>query len=275
MSHFRHKVAERIRWKFFAFQMIWHARVNARFDAIYGVDTAAEAQLVSTGIPEADAAAGNSIYRPLWENVFDKVLRFISPLGLSRYHFVDLGSGKGKLLLLATKYPFRSIQGVEYSPGLNAIAQANIEAFKSRVMVTTPIESQLRDATVFEPPSGPCIVLVFNSFSDDMMSKVLDGLGRRIRDRDEPLFLIYVNVRDTRECPAALSGTPDLVPLVRRRKFVVLANRQGADIAPREWSGQKSYGDLFNWKLLTARRTNKVALRWQSRKNIPSGESSR
>jgi tRNA1(Val) A37 N6-methylase TrmN6 len=34
---------------------------------------------------------------------------------LTDYSFIDLGAGKGLALLLASKYPFKSIVGVEYS----------------------------------------------------------------------------------------------------------------------------------------------------------------
>jgi len=40
----------------------------------------------------------------------------------AQYSFVDLGSGKGRALLLASHLPFRRIIGVEFSPKLTAIA---------------------------------------------------------------------------------------------------------------------------------------------------------
>ena len=40
--------------------------------------------------------------------------------------FVDYGSGKGRVLMLAADYPFKRIVGVEFSPPLDRIARENI-----------------------------------------------------------------------------------------------------------------------------------------------------
>jgi len=41
--------------------------------------------------------------------------------------FIDLGSGKGRTLLMASDYPFRRIVGVELLLALHQIAQENLE----------------------------------------------------------------------------------------------------------------------------------------------------
>src|SRR5271168_5236996 len=46
-----------------------------------------------------------------------------------RFCFVDVGSGKGRALLLASDYPFREIIGVELSPQLDRVARANIARY--------------------------------------------------------------------------------------------------------------------------------------------------
>ena len=47
------------------------------------------------------------------------------------FTFVDLGSGKGRTLLMASDYPFRRIIGVELLPSLHQIAQENLRQYKS------------------------------------------------------------------------------------------------------------------------------------------------
>lgn len=46
--------------------------------------------------------------------------------------FVDVGCGKGKILLLAAEYGFERIIGLEISPQLCEIAQQNVDAFRER-----------------------------------------------------------------------------------------------------------------------------------------------
>ena len=42
------------------------------------------------------------------------------------FSFVDYGSGKGRVLMLAAAYPFRRILGVEFSESLDRVARDNI-----------------------------------------------------------------------------------------------------------------------------------------------------
>jgi predicted RNA methylase len=41
--------------------------------------------------------------------------------------FVDIGSGKGRALIIAAEYAFKRIIGVEYSPSLATICRRNLE----------------------------------------------------------------------------------------------------------------------------------------------------
>src|SRR5215831_11087448 len=74
--------------------------------------------------------------------------------------FIDLGSGKGRVLLIAAQYPFKSVVGVEFSGTLHKIAQTNISKFVEQGLTKTrPISvnmdagefdfSQFRDKVVF------------------------------------------------------------------------------------------------------------------------------
>jgi len=62
------------------------------------------------------------------------ILRAIESLDidLTDYLFVDIGAGKGKLLLLASHLSFSEIIGVEYAPSLHAVAMKNIQQQKIR-----------------------------------------------------------------------------------------------------------------------------------------------
>ena len=57
--------------------------------------------------------------------------RRITALTLRDFTFLDLGSGKGRTLLMASDYPFRRIVGVELLHSLHQIAQENLRLYKS------------------------------------------------------------------------------------------------------------------------------------------------
>src|SRR5579864_7137056 len=50
---------------------------------------------------------------------------------LRDFTFIDLGSGKGRVLLMASDYPFKRIIGVEFMLELHRVAQKNIAGYSS------------------------------------------------------------------------------------------------------------------------------------------------
>ncbi len=67
--------------------------------------------------------------------------------------FLDYGSGKGRVLLMAAQFAFRRVIGVEYSEELNRVARRNIER-AGRRCVCKEIEVVTADAAEFRVPPG-------------------------------------------------------------------------------------------------------------------------
>lgn len=100
---------------------------------------------------------------------------------------LNLGSGKGKALIAASRYPFKSLQGVELSARINAIACANLKrlALDKRVDL---FEGAAADYS-FQPHER--IIYFFNSFSGDALHSLLNNLAAS--PRIGPGVLIYTN----------------------------------------------------------------------------------
>ena len=47
-------------------------------------------------------------------------------LDFQEFTFIDIGSGKGRVLMMAADYPFRRILGIELLPDLHRAAQENL-----------------------------------------------------------------------------------------------------------------------------------------------------
>src|SRR5262249_59289520 len=71
--------------------------------------------------------------------------------------FVDLGSGKGRVLLMAAMHPFKRVIGVELSAKLNAIARTNVERASHRLRCKE-VELVVADATEYELPDDVTVV---------------------------------------------------------------------------------------------------------------------
>src|SRR5271166_6630819 len=67
----------------------------------------------------------NSPYQPTDPALFHEMLESLN-IDCREFVFVDIGSGKGRVLLMAADYPFQRVIGVELLPELHRVAQANL-----------------------------------------------------------------------------------------------------------------------------------------------------
>src|SRR6185369_13533800 len=104
----------------------------------------------------------------------------------SDFIFVDLGSGKGRALLLASEYPLREIVGVEVQPELHRIAQDNVARFNSSARKCNRITSLCMDAREFVFPDDPLVVYLFNPFPDYVLEIVLRNLRESLEKYPRP-----------------------------------------------------------------------------------------
>jgi Histone methylation protein DOT1 len=115
------------------------------------------------------------------------------PLDLNQFCFIDLGSGKGRVLLMASEYPFRRIIGVELLPNLNAIAEENIRKFKSVSQKCFNIVSICADALDFDFPPEPIVLYLFNPFPASILERVIAKLELALDETPRPVFVLYHN----------------------------------------------------------------------------------
>jgi hypothetical protein len=115
----------------------------------------------------------------------------VAQVGLQNFTFIDLGSGKGRVLLMAADYPFKRIIGVEFMPALHRAAQKNISGFASDRQRCRQIETLCMDARNFQFPDGPLVVYLFNPFSESTFALILENLRRSIEGSARPVYIAY------------------------------------------------------------------------------------
>lgn|SRR5262249_53054176 len=138
------------------------------------------------------------IFRDIMERLLDHLNSSSAPDSHSRaacatFTFVDIGSGKGRALLLAAEHPFRRIIGIELLPELHAIAKQNVADLHARESLKSAVELQCGDAAQFSFPLEPLVVFVFNPLPEAGLRKVVTNLERSLRELWRPIFVIYVN----------------------------------------------------------------------------------
>jgi hypothetical protein len=213
----------RLAWRKFQRRLAKENARNAAFDVAHGTDTASELDLEHAGLTSTQAKRGNTIYRVFWEDNFAAILDDLD-IHHDEFTFVDIGSGKGKLLLLASHYPFRQIVGVELAPLLHKIATHNIAVYRSPRQRCTDISSELADALAYEFPPGPLVCLMVNPFDRATVERVIGRIAERRRASTEPVLVIYANMRRVDEIGPAFEDLKGLEVILRRRNHIILGN---------------------------------------------------
>jgi hypothetical protein len=104
--------------------------------------------------------------------------------------FADFGSGKGRMVYEAAKYPFARVIGVEISANLNAIARRNIER-NAEKLVCTNIELITIDAAEFEVPDDLTVAYFYHPFGGDTFETVIGNIIESLDRNPRRLTLIY------------------------------------------------------------------------------------
>ena len=153
------------------------------YDAQFTVDTAGSDPLW-TLVDDPAAVWGGSPYQPVDARDLEIALEALS-IDFSKYDFIDVGCGKGKALLVASKFGFRTLLGVEFVDALADIAESNLRrAGIERYLIART------DARRFSFPNTPTVVFMFHPFAAEVMKPVIANLAI---DNAQELFIIYCN----------------------------------------------------------------------------------
>lgn len=173
------------------------ARLRSRFgDADYDWDYRVNTTSGAVGWRERLLGSFTSGYQPTDPPAFHEMLATLEQttgLNFADFTFIDLGSGKGRTLLMASDYPFRRIVGVELLPALHRFAEQNLAQYKSDSQKCFALESICIDAAEFSFPAGPLLIYLFNPFPEAVLRHVLANLRRALTESSTTAHLIYYN----------------------------------------------------------------------------------
>jgi SAM-dependent methyltransferase len=122
--------------------------------------------------------------------LFEQIMQAL-PVDFSQFTFVDLGCGKGRVLLMASDYPFKKIIGVEFMPDLHRAAQKNIANYSNDRQRCRKIETVCIDARDFQFSLDPLVVYLFNPFSESTFAQVLENMRRSVEQTPRPVHIAY------------------------------------------------------------------------------------
>ena len=133
-----------------------------------------------------------SDYQPTEPALFREMMERVK-IDFREFTFIDIGSGKGRVLLMAADYPFRRIIGVELLPELHAIALDNLKKYRSESQRCFEVEAVCADAAEYEFPREPVVVYLFNPLPESGLAKVVENLSQSMRESSRRVYVVYHN----------------------------------------------------------------------------------
>ncbi|WP_350288385.1 hypothetical protein [uncultured Croceitalea sp.] len=107
--------------------------------------------------------------------------------------FVDIGSGKGRVLLIAAEYGFKKIKGVELSSNLCEIAKKNLSVFISKKKYSSDIEVINKNALHYNFTDDEDIFFLYNPFGEQVLRQFIVNIKNSILRNKRSVKIIYVN----------------------------------------------------------------------------------
>jgi 16S rRNA G966 N2-methylase RsmD len=159
------------------------------FDWRHGVRTVGDANLANLTLVGNNADHG-VFYHPAHPKFLRALFNSLK-IDFPSYTFVDLGSGKGRALLVASEYPFSEIIGVEFAAELHEIASQNIQSYRSKTQQCKNVKSLNLDAVEFEFPLTPLVLYFFNPFRPPVLIPVLQRLQHSLDSHPREVTLLY------------------------------------------------------------------------------------
>lgn len=130
----------------------------------------------------------NSPYQATDPELFKEMMAAL-PIDLNKFTFIDIGSGKGRTLLMAAAYPFFRIVGIELLPNLHQAALENA----AKHAPGRQIELICQDASQFEFPPEPLVVYLFNPLPRISLTQLISNLESSLSSAPRPAWIIYHN----------------------------------------------------------------------------------
>ena len=159
------------------------------FDVKHGIDTCGQKSILDLDIDPS--MKGDSIsYEPSPVKVVRSILEALS-IAHPNFTFVDFGSGKGRVLLLASEYPFKKVIGVELSRGLHEIAEQNIRKWTSSSSKSTDVASVNMNALEFRLPEEPLVLFFFTPFLGSVFTEVVNKIRANLTSSRHPIHIVY------------------------------------------------------------------------------------
>jgi hypothetical protein len=154
------------------------------FDKRFGTDTAAP-------VFGGDRKPGAYFYVATTASLIYEILASLT-LQSDTFAFVDMGSGKGRALLVASEFAFAKIVGIELSSQLHRIASENIRRYRPASQPCTTFELKCMDVVDYTHGPEPLVLFLFDPFGRETLQRVVANLEASLQAKPREAYVVYV-----------------------------------------------------------------------------------
>jgi hypothetical protein len=206
-----------------------HNYFDGAIDRKFGTDTSGYIPLENLAIQSKNTKDG-VWYEPMSAKIFFQIMDNLN-INWRAFDFVDFGSGKGRVLLLASRYGFKSIIGVEFSEELHKIAMKNAALWSRSLKSCSSIKAIHKDATEYVIPDGPVVIFFYSPFMGKTMARVLDNISKSFEQNPREIVIAFYGanletinlLRKTHFQERELKFRPDWAHFNKYRAFIFTA----------------------------------------------------
>lgn len=132
-------------------------------------------------------------HRPTPRLVFEWALAAV-PEPVGRFVFVDLGAGRGRVLLLAAAHDFDRVLGVEHDPEMHNDCEMNIAQYPRSRMKCRDVECLLADASDVPIPHEKTIFYLFGTIEEATVREVMARIALSYARTPRRLYCLCVGL---------------------------------------------------------------------------------
>lgn len=163
--------------------LLWFSELF--YDIKMSVDTAGIYESHQLDIPSENKHSSKR-YQASRPEAIRLALRYL-PKEVSEGGFCDIGSGKGKALLIASKFGFKKLYGIEHSKYLADISKNNLEK-----LALHHGEVFIGDAKKIAFPTDVTTFYLYNPFDEESTKIVAERLYTFAKKGKKQIYIIYV-----------------------------------------------------------------------------------
>ena len=130
-----------------------------------------------------------TIYMPAGYHVLEQLLEHVN-LYPHNKHFLDIGCGKGRAMVVAAHFGFTNISGIDFSKEFCVKAEEHLQQLAIKNIRTSV---QHADAFYYKIPVETEVIFLFNPFDDVIMSGVVENILMSHEQRPRSIYVVYMN----------------------------------------------------------------------------------